>query len=79
MAEAISACQGNRATAVVPQFTLVLDVLPDGTTRNIDVRPANAWTACMAKQAGKQIRLPAPPEVAEAPGYPLLFEVKLQP
>lgn len=79
MAEAISACQGNRTTAVVPQFTLVLDVLPDGTTRNIDVRPANAWTACMAKQAGKQIRLPAPPEVAEAPGYPLLFEVKLQP
>lgn len=74
----LAACRPPASSDSDRQFTAVMDVMPDGRIRNIDVRPSNGWTACFAKQVETSWTLPPPPELASALPFPLIYGLKIR-
>lgn len=74
---AVAACQPAIKAIQNLQFVAVMDIQADGSLKNIDVRPNNAWTSCMAKHAQTTWKLPPPPKLADALSFPLIYEVNV--
>ncbi len=73
---ALKQCLRRHAPADKSPFTLVADVLPDGTPSRIEVQPATPVASCMADWfAGAP--LPSPPPTAGA--YPVEIDFSIVP
>jgi Tfp pilus assembly protein PilF len=78
LTQIINSCQTIPAPTAAPEFAILTDVNADGTLSNVEVRPVNSWTTCLAKQAAINWKLPPPPKLASGLPYPLLYEVRME-
>ncbi|WP_165782372.1 tetratricopeptide repeat protein [Solilutibacter silvestris] len=78
LGKAIGACNSTLKAITNPQFEAVMDVQSDGRLKNVDVRPVNAWTSCVAKQVETTWKLPQPPKLIDSSTYPLIYEVRMK-
>jgi Tfp pilus assembly protein PilF len=72
---AMRACQSSMPPGAKPEFTAVMDVQPDGSVAHVAMRPVDALTSCLARTFERDLKLPAPPAIGDAAGYPIFFEV----
>lgn len=78
LGRAMNACQSEHKPGSTMQFVAVMDVQANGNVENVEIRPANAWTTCIAKQVESSSKLPPPPKLASPSGYPLIYEVRMK-
>lgn len=74
----MSTCQSAHKPGIPMMFTAVMDAQANGRVANVVVQPVNAWTGCIAKQAGAIWKLPAPPEGGGEAGYPLVIGMEIK-
>jgi hypothetical protein len=78
LAGTLQQCIARNAPADKSPFTLVADVLPNGTTRGVDVQPATAVARCAAAWF-TTMALPPPPRLPDATAYPIEIDVSIVP
>jgi hypothetical protein len=78
MEAALTACQSALKPGIPPNFTVVMDAQADGRLANVEVQPVNAWTGCIAKQAGTSWTLPPPPDGGGEAGYPMVIGMQVK-
>lgn len=75
----MGACQSALKPGIPMKFTAVMDAQANGRVANVVVQPVNAWTSCIAKQAGTSWKLPAPPaEGSGEAGYPMVIGMEIK-
>ena len=75
----MNTCQSAQKPGIPMKFTLVMDAQANGRVANVVVQPVNAWTSCIAKQAGTSWKLPAPPaEGSGEAGYPMVIGMEIK-
>ncbi len=78
MDAALTTCQAAQKPGIPLKFTAVMDAQANGRVANVVVQPVNAWTSCIAKQAGATWKLPPPPEGGGEAGYPMVFGMQIK-
>ena len=78
MDAALTACQSALKPGIPMKFTAVMDAQASGRVANVAVQPVNAWTTCIAKQAGSTWKLPSPPEGGGEAGYPMVIGMEIK-
>ena len=72
-------CQSAMKPGIPTKFTAVMDAQANGRVVNVVVQPVNAWTSCIAKQAGTTWKLPSPPaEGSGEAGYPMVIGMEIK-
>lgn len=71
-------CIARNAPADKAPFTVVADVLPDGTAVHVDVQPATAVARCTAAWFAT-MALPPPPRLPDATAYPIEIDISIVP
>ena|SRR6478672_1189528 len=75
----MSTCQSAQKPGIPMKFTAVMDAQANGRVANVVVQPVNAWTTCIAKQAGASWKLPPPPtEGSGEAGYPMVIGMEIK-
>lgn len=71
-------CIARNAPVDKSPFTVVADVLPDGTTRRVDVQPATAVARCTSAWFAT-MALPPPPRLPDGTAYPIEIDISIVP
>lgn len=74
----MNTCQSVQKPGIPLKFTAVMDAQANGRVANVVVQPVNAWTGCIAKQAGATWKLPPPPEGGGEAGYPMVIGMQIK-
>lgn len=75
--KAMVECFPNGATRDTSSFTLVADILANGTAAHVEVRPDTKMAACFRDRFAR-IPFPALPAYAGADGLPIFIDMKIK-